>query len=292
MKKDMKIGFVGGDLRQIFCAIEFALLGFEVALYGFEKYTDDIGLCTRSTCLDDTLEKADIIVLPIPSTSDGVNINTPYSDKCIRLCQVLDSARDCKLLLYGTGSKTEQLCRDFGINAVDFSKREDYQILNAGPTAEGALAIAINEMPKTIFDSTALCVGYGRIGKTLCRMLQSLGADVYASARNPRDIALAKSTGLKTVHTDNIPSVLPKCNLIFNTVPKTIIKDYSLDVIDKNALIIDLASKPGGIDFKTAKQKGLNVIWALSIPGKTSPLSAGKILCDTIMEIMRENGLV
>ena len=40
-----------------------------------------------------------------------------------------------------------------------------------------------------------------------------------------------------------------------------------------------------------AKEKGLNVIWALSHPGKTAPVSAGEILADTVLEMLYESGI-
>ena len=61
--------------------------------------------------------------------------------------------------------------------------------------------------------------------------------------------------------------------------------------IQKNALVIDLASKPGGVDFSAAKALGIKVIWALSLPGKVAPVTSGKIIKDTIMNIMTELGV-
>ena len=52
--------------------------------------------------------------------------------------------------------------------------------------------------------------------------------------------------------------------------------------------MIDLASKPGGIDFDAARELGVNTIWALSLPGKVAPISAGQIICDTIHNILTE----
>jgi dipicolinate synthase subunit A len=292
MRRDIKIAFVGGDMRQIYCAKKIAAEGFETALYGFGKEACDIGLCTKCVELSDVLEKADAVVFPLPVSNDSVFINTPLSDKAIKLDDAIAASYGAKLILYGGSClKIEQHCKKYGIAGIDYSKREDFQILNAEPTAEGALAIAINEMKKTLWGSTVLVIGYGRIGKVLSRYLCALGAKVYSSARNPGDLAYIKLSESTAIHTSDISRILPECDMILNTVPKTILKDELLDLIPKDALIIDLASKPGGIDFKPAKEKGLNVIWALSLPGKTAPISAGEILADTITEIINEAGL-
>ena len=293
MEKDLKVAFIGGDMRQIYCAKKIAEAGFETALYGFGKDICDIGLCTKCMELTDVLEKADIVVLPLPVSNDSVIVNTPLWDKSVRLDTVLGLSKNAKLILYGTSStKTEQHCKSCGIPCIDYSKREDFQIANAEPTAEGAVAIAINEMKRTLFGSTALVIGYGRIGKLLSRILNALGANVYASARKKEDLSWIKLSGCSAVETGRIDTVLPRCDLILNTVPKTILKDELLDLVKDDALIIDLASKPGGIDFRPAKEKGLNVIWALSLPGKMSPVSAGEILADTILSAVEESGLL
>ncbi len=293
MLRDLKIAFIGGDLRQIYCAKKMAEKGFEVALYGFDCCKCDIGMCTRCIQLTDVIEKADVIMLPLPASNDSVIINTPLSEKTVKLDRVLELSTSAKLVLYGgTNAKIEQHCKKNGINYVDYSRRDDFQILNAQPTAEGAIALAINEMKKTLWGSTALVIGYGRIGKLLSSYLCNFGAKVYASARKSEDLSWIKLSHSTPVHTNHIARVLPECDLILNTVPKTLLKDGLLELVKKDALIIDLASKPGGIDFKPAKSKGLNVIWALSLPGKTSPISAGEILADTASDIIEEHFFV
>ena len=192
-------------------------------------------------------------------------------------------------MLYGKySSRIEELAKKSGIKTTDYYDREEFKISNAVPTAESALAIAINEVPVTILGTTVLVMGYGRIGKTLCGMLKALGAKVYASARKCTDFAWIENNGCIPVHTDNIGNIISECKIIFNTIPKTVLGCEMLSRVSKDALIIDLASKPGGVDFELAKKAGINVIWALSLPGKTAPVSAGEILSDTILNILGE----
>ena len=47
-------------------------------------------------------------------------------------------------------------------------------------------------------------------------------------------------------------------------------------------VLIDLASKPGGVDFEAAKELGVHAVQALSLPGKTAPRAAAEIIRDTI----------
>ena len=56
----------------------------------------------------------------------------------------------------------------------------------------------------------------------------------------------------------------------------------------KDTLIIDLASKPGGVDFNAAKECGIKTIWALALPGKKLPVSAGKIMARTVIDTLED----
>ena len=164
-------------------------------------------------------------------------------------------------------------------------------IPNAVPTAEGAIEIAITETPFTIHGSKSLVLGYGKIGKILSKDLYALGAQTYVEARKYADLAMIEGHGYEPLPLDNLKDHIHEFDIIFNTIPSLILDDEILTKVKKDALIIDLASKPGGIDFDAAKSYGLKVIWALSLPGKIAPVSSGAIIKDTIMNIIKELGV-
>lgn len=58
-----------------------------------------------------------------------------------------------------------------------------------------------------------------------------------------------------------------------------------------DALVIDLASKPGGVDLNAAKEYGVKTVWALSLPGRVAPISAGDIIKQTVLNICAELGV-
>jgi len=292
MKCDIKLAVIGGDARQVFCAKSLSALGFETALYGFDEYNGDVGGSTRCTDLSDALYKAKAIILPLPATTDGITLNNSLSSETITLPFLFSLIEPSQLVLYGKSNcRISEIAEQHKIQAVDYYDREEFKVANAVPTAESAVAIAVNETPSTLCGSVCLVMGYGRIGKMLCRLLRSFGAKVYVSARKCEDFVWIESEGCNAIHTDNIRTILPECEIIFNTIPKTVLKDELLSLVKKNSLIIDLASKPGGVDFEPAKKAGLDVIWALSLPGKTAPISAGEILSDTIVNILTEKGV-
>ena len=288
MNTDRKIAVIGGDARQIFCAKKLSSLGFETALFGFDKYKDDIGCCTRCALCDEAKYSFDTFLLPLPSCNDGFFLSTPLSEHTLTLDGLFKDTNADTLILYGKSSAVNKKCTEMNIVCVDYSERTDFQIANAVPTAESALAIAISELPVTLCGQNCLVTGFGKIGKVLCRLLYAFGAKVTATARNSADLALIRAHGYKAVHTDNLCSILEKNRVIFNTIPYPVLSSDALGVMHPDTLIIDLASRPGGVDFESAKKAGLNVIWALSLPGKNAPVSAGHILCDTICNILCE----
>lgn len=50
-----------------------------------------------------------------------------------------------------------------------------------------------------------------------------------------------------------------------------------MDYVSDGCLLIDLASNPGGIDKKSAKDKNLKLVWALALPGKVAPVTTARI---------------
>jgi dipicolinate synthase subunit A len=177
------------------------------------------------------------------------------------------------------------------VTGEDFLSREDFLILNAVPTAEGALELAMREMPVTLHGSEVLVAGYGRIGKLLCNSLSALGASVTASARKDEDFAWMDALGYRPVHTMKLDGALGGFDAVFNTIPHLTLTSARLREFKPSCVIIDLASAPGGTDFKAAERLGLCCRWALSLPGKCAPESAARNMRLVLGRILAERGL-
>lgn len=270
---------IGGDLRQITVAGLLAKEGFTVRSAGLsdEVFTASV------------LKDADIIILPIPVSSDNVYVNAPLSKTRIPLTAVLDNVPPgCIVFGARITSEIERELKKRNLAFFDYYTREELIIKNAVPTAEGAIEIALSEMPVTLFGSNVLIIGYGRVGKALAERMSALGAYVSVSARKYSDFAWINERGLNAVHTNELANIADRYDLIVNTVPAMVLTHNVLEKVRPDALIIDLASKPGGVDFNSAKLLGRNVIWALSLPGKSAPVTSGKIIKETIMNILAE----
>ncbi len=122
----------------------------------------------------------------------------------------------------------------------------------------------------------------------LVKLLQAFGADVTVAARKQSDLAWAKIYGANSIKTSALPNAVKTADVVFNTVPAVLFDKRTLRVLKKDCLIIDLASKPGGVDFNAARELSIDTVWALSLPGKSAPVSAGKIIKNTIDNILAE----
>ena len=71
-------------------------------------------------------------------------------------------------------------------------------------------------------------------------------------------------------------------------MPHLILDEEKLKYVKKDCLLLDLASKPGGIDEDYCKRQGLKFIWALALPGKVAPVTSAKYIKNTIYNILRE----
>ena len=166
--------------------------------------------------------------------------------------------------------------------------REELVVLNTISTAEGAIQIAMEETTRTIHESNVLVLGVGRVGKILANMLKGIGANVFCEARKNVDLAWIKAYGYEPIRLNELENSLGKFNIIINTIPSIILEEKQLEKVNKDCLIIDLASNPGGIDRNSAKKLGIKTIWALSLPGKVAPLTSAEFIKDTIYNILKE----
>ncbi|GHV31825.1 hypothetical protein FACS18949_01190 [Clostridia bacterium] len=211
---------------------------------------------------------------------------------------VPDPRSDCVVWGIPTPANAEELLRGgqlavggrvpAGLGIIDYVKREDFAIANAVPSAEGAVQLAMERSERTIHGAAALVVGFGRIGKVLARLLAALGARVTVSARKTEDFKWCEALGYGTLDTCALGGTLGAFDMVFNTVPRMVLTDALLSELREGALVMDLASAPGGVDFAAAKSRGVNCHWALGLPAKVAPETAATILRDTIYAIIAE----
>lgn len=278
----MKITIAGGDLRMITAGKLFAESGYECCAIGFGGRAEKEGIAESG--IEDSLRDAKAVILPLPCEKDGF-LNTPFSSERIPLRDIFSKANGSTLFI---GGKLPQGGESF----IDYSSREDFQLKNAVPTAEGAIALAMKELQTTLFGANALIVGYGRIGRYLASALKGLGAKVYVVTRSLKSRALAEIDGMESSGFDKFDVSLSNADIVFNTVPFIVMREREISVLRDGVSVIDLASLPGGVDEEAARVYGVQLIHALALPGKVAPKSAGRILFETVTSILREKEVI
>lgn len=264
-------------------------LGFDRNIFSSEKTDKALPVLTENIL--SISERADYLILPLPASNDGVTLNAPFFRGTVTLESLVTAVKEDGIVFGGKlSSAVKETFTSRGIEVIDYLDREEFAIMNAVATAEGAVQIALEEQPVIISGQKTLILGMGRIAKALIRLLSGFGADITAAARKYPDLAWAEVFGCRSVHISELSecSALKEADIIFNTVPCQIIQREQLEKVKKDCLIIDLASKPGGLDFNAASQLGIRAIWALSLPGKTAPVSSGRIIGRTIANILCE----
>lgn len=285
MENKIKIAVVGGDTRSIYAAEELSRSGFEISICGF---ADKVGISDNLHIIERPEEITDAVLFPIPYSRDGIYINTPFSESKIFVDEIMESiSKNCKIIGGCFDNKFIEKYVSQGYKIYDCYDSEELKILNAIPTAEGALAIAMQETSKTVHGSFCTVISYGNVGEALAILLYKIGAKVTVVARRNSSRAKAVSACLDTVSFDRLPMILEKSDIVFNAAPAKLITEDMLSHTKKDVLIIDLASKPGGVDFDAAKKLGRKAIWALSLPGKVAPKTAGKYLAQTVENIIK-----
>ena len=291
MKHELNIWVVGGDMRQAKLAEQFADDGHTVHTFALERSPEPILGAEQAGDLEGAA-LADCVVLPLPVTGEGSLLNAPLSAGRHTLAQVLDALRPGQVVCAGkVGDEARSLAAKRGLTLQDYFAREELAVANAVPTAEGAIQIAMEELPSTLHGARVLVIGYGRLGKLLAHRLSGLGARVSVAARSCADLAWIEAYGYGVEHSAQLEGWLCCYDLVVNTVPARVLDAEALSDLRPGCLVIDLASKPGGVDFDAASRLGIKAIWALSLPGKVAPVTAGRSIRTTIYNILNELGV-
>lgn len=270
-----KIALIGGDSRQIYAAATLKKAGFTPFVYGNDGAAG-AGVTAPYT-MKETLADAEAVLLPVPSVKKKGFLNAPHTEESIACKDVWENVpRHATVFLW----EREHCLPPDGMRTVDLAEDEILQSKNAAITAEAALLLAMRESKRQLAGSRMAVVGYGRIGKHLCRLASAWGASVAVVARQGRNRNLAQSQGF-AVKDPSEQGLFSDTELIFNTVPVPFLNEKSFSSLQRDALYFELASQPGGIDPSCAPP--LPVIPAQGLPGKYCPQSAGRALAEAVM---------
>lgn len=274
--KTNKLLLVGGDKRRDY----------------IEKYLNGRGY---STCVyekdpmlfkQEILKKPAAVILPLPASRDKKTVNIYgketeplYLDELLQWLETGDRVFGGMLSDELKGKMSEK-----GIKAYDYYD-EDIILKNAVITAE-CLTDVLKENGVDILSVKTAVTGFGRTAKAIAEMLYCMKCDFYVTARSDEAISQAKSRNFKVVKLNNFTEETSKTDVIINTVPALILDEKILYSLKSGAYIFDIASYPYGVDIELAKGYGINVVRALSLPGKYSPERAGIIIGEKVESLL------
>lgn len=288
--RGIKVAIVGGDKRDIYFMPELVKMGADVTAVGFPA-CPELEHVNLTRDIKTALKNVQVVIFPMSGSDPHGNIKT-LDDNCH--IQLTDSVAELippgTLVIIGFARDfLKKWAEKHRWRLIEIGEMDSVAILNAIPSAEGAIQIAMEKLPITIHDSNSFVLGFGRLGKTLARMLHGIGAHVTVVARKRSDLARAFEMGYRPVVFSRLQQHVGEADVIFNTVPALVIDENILIAMKKDVLIVDLAAAPGGTDFVAANRLGINAILAPGLPGIVAPKTSGKILAQVIPQlILRE----
>jgi dipicolinate synthase subunit A len=281
------VSMLGCDQREVELAAALLELGADLRLVGFppdERLKKALHLRDPKAAVQGT--KA--VLAPMSSTDAAgrVAAHMADSDLLIDLTEVIPLLPSGTPLLIGVARPIIRgLATQYSVRLVELAELDEIAIFNAVPTAEGAIQVAMENTAITIHNSRCLVLGYGRCGSALAARLLALGARVTVCARSEKDLAAAFAAGCEPLPLATLARQYT-FDLIFNTIPAMVLPRSYLRLLPGTAVIVDLASGPGGTDFNAAAQLRLKAIHALSLPGKVAPKTAASILVKTVPRLL------
>lgn len=283
MLKIKSLAVIGGDLRQKYLAEYLIRNGYHV-----NTFSDFYDGAVKYSSVRECIRSSDGVILPLPITKDHKIIYSNEINEPIPVDEVLNDNLRHRIVFGGKADAvTLQFMEENEVVFYDYFKMEDMTVKNAFATAEGAIAIAIQNTRSTLFNSDILIAGYGRIGRALTQLLVAFGARVSVVARSASQSQWAKLAGANVLGFEELKQPC-HYDIVFNTVPHIVFTKAELSSFDSETLMIDLASFPGGIDLHQANTQGIKVITASALPSRFAPKSSGEFIAQSIIHTIKE----
>jgi dipicolinate synthase subunit A len=287
--KGLTVAVVGGDLRMLEHMREARAAGATVQHYGSVPGAEVAAGRPQAASLADAVKGAAIISCPIPGVGEDGSLFAKYTDeKLLMTPQVLAGVAPGALMF--TYCETPQLlawAKGTPAEIIGYGEDDELCIFHAIPTAEGAIRTAIENTDETLLGMSVLCFGLGRVGMCVAEAFYAMKARVSVAARNPVQLARATSMGLVPIHLSEVGEHISRFALLVSSSSARVLTRELIAKIRPDALIMDLCSPPGSVDFAAGKELNRRVVWARAQAG-SAPRSAGQHEWQVLMRIVRE----
>ncbi|MBE5945803.1 MAG: hypothetical protein E7259_02530 [Lachnospiraceae bacterium] len=248
---------------------------FNICVWGKDKRLDAVEHFFYDRGYDvyrelEYIDKNSILILPPPVNEDIANVLKEYvhSGQIIYGGAISDGVK-----------KILEQCKLW-----DYLSWQNVVTENARLTAKGIIKQAIN-VGAIFEEASCLVTGYGFCGKEIAIQLKNSLANVDVAVRRKELRREIEKINCEYVDINDLKiNNLEKYSYIFNSVPALIFDKDIIDLLAPDAMIFDIASKPGGTEFSYCVEKGIYAVNSLGIPGKEYPDEAGKIIANAVNE--------
>ena len=288
MLTGLTIAIIGGDARQLEIIRKLTEQDAQVFLVGFDQLDHGFTGATKLKLSELDFGAVDSIVLPVSGTSAEGAVATVFSNEEVVLKQKhLEKTKpQCTIYTGISNDYLEGMAKGAGRRLVKLFERDDIAIYNSIPTVEGAIMMAIQHTDYTIHGSNVMVLGLGRTGMSISRAFSALGARVKVGARDSAHLARIMEMGLTPFHINELGEHVEDTDICINTIPSLILDHNVLSRMTPRALILDLATRPGGTDFGFAEKQGIKALLAPGLPGIVAPKTAGQIIANVLCKLL------
>ncbi len=273
----LTVAIVAGDRREQEIARCAAATGATVRGFGFPWPEAGIPGVQRCDSAAAALAGADLALFPIPGIApDGALFAPQCAERIIPSRAMLEGMRRPGHIILGwadAGLKAHAAALGLALHEYEWDK--DLMLLRGPAIVEGMLRVIIENTDITIHRARIAMLGHGTIGGLACRTLVALGARVQVVARNPVQRAEAYAAGAEPQEFAALPEILPGTDIVISSIPSRVLGAAELALLPQQALLVDLAAPPGGIDREAAAARGLRAVWARGL-GSRAPVTVGR----------------
>jgi dipicolinate synthase subunit A len=291
MLTGMHIAVIGGDARQLEIIRKLTELDAKLSLVGFEQLDHAFTGAVKEKINEVDFSQMDAIILPVPGTNMEGHIETIFSNEKVVLTEemLLKTSVNCTIYSGISNSYLTGITKNAKRRLIQLFERDDVAIYNSIPTVEGTIMMAIQHTDFTIHGSKVAVLGLGRVGMSVARTFHALGAQIKVGARKSEHLARITEMALVPFHLNNLESEVKDVDILINTIPQMIVNATVISKMPTHTLIIDLASKPGGTDFRYAEKRGIKALLAPGLPGIVAPKTAGQILANVLSQLLHDD---
>ena len=293
---------LGGDARQVFLAEMLAESGRSLCHYALasqpnncSSVSEHVSIVREAPSLEEACIHSGSVICPFPFTKNGADVSVENSINRFTIqtllhllrIQVLHKSR-CAVLGFGKCGQSlfaggippsfKKEAAENNVAVFDYADDISLPVYNSISTAEGAICEAILHSPFNLHKSRCAVLGFGKCGHSIVYRLKGLSANVSVFTDNAEESARASVIADKSFPLKSLSDHAGDFRFIFNTVPAQFINEETLKNVDLSALIIDIASSPGGVDYDAAQRLGISALHCLGLPGKYAPASSARHL--------------